>query len=286
MSSALNSVIGHSPSSNHLLLGFRASDFCRLVLDNAIDPNSLLTRHTLLPIFTSVYNDTYAEELRQDMITGRRSVNATGLQRSGYIDYVSQRPRFCQKCILEDIRIYGHIYRRLPHQLATARHCIYHEVKLWEGCNCSAGFDYRADNFSTCLNCRNALLPIGEIIEKDDENALKVLNNVLSRVLTGRATELQQQFSIFSMRLILRQHRKNLFSLEQKLLGWLQVNSFSRLRYILCKGEIPGCLHSAFDLNRPARNASLALAARAFAWEQMPFSLKDRLISRAQQSQK
>lgn len=278
MSSGLRAVIGLPPSANHLFLGYRARDFCRIVLDDAIDPTTLLQEHTLFPIFTCLYRSDLKEELRHNMISGNRTVNQTRLRTTDYVGYVSERPRFCQQCIIDDLRTHGHVYRRLAHQLANERHCDNHDLELWEGCRCKAE-PFRWDGaFPICPICRTAPSPISSTSHRNNEHAFKVFNDILKRLLNDDAPEFQPRCRRIAIRLIAKELKTNPNSLIQKFLDWIQIINPADLSVIFRCGDPINFLKFSLE-GRHTMNDRINLIARAFAWEQLPPHIKNRLTA-------
>ncbi len=278
MSSGLRAVIGLPPSANHLFLGYRARDFCSIVLDDAIDPTTLLQEHTLFPIFTCLYRSDLEEELRHNLISGNRTVNQTRLRTTEYVGYVSERPRFCQQCVIDDLRTHGHVYQRLAHQLTNELHCDTHGLELWEGCRCKAE-PFRWDGaFPICPTCRKAPSPISSTSLHNNEYAFKVLNNILKRLLNDDAPELKLRSRRISIRMIANEFKTNPNSLIQKFLDWIQIINPSDLSVIFRSSDPIRFLKFALE-GRRSMNHKINLMAYAFTWEQLPTHVKNRLAA-------
>lgn len=278
MRSGPRAVVGRPPSTNHLFLGYRARDFCSIVLDDAIAPTTLLQEHTLFPVFTCLYSSQLEEEIRHNLISGNRTVSQTKLRTTGYVGYVSERPRLCQQCVIDDLRTHGHVYQRLAHQLANERHCDTHGLELWEGCKCKAE-PFRWDGaFQTCPTCRTAPSPISSNSLHNHAYAFKVLNDILKRLLNGDAPEMKLRCRRISIRMIANELKTNPNSLIQKFLDWMQIINPSDFSVIFRSGGPIGYLKLALE-GYHFMNHRVNLMAYAFAWEQLPTHIKNRLAA-------
>lgn len=249
-----------------LLLGYRASDFCRIVLEDAVEPTDLLQEHTLFPIFTSLsWNFEAEEELRRQTISG--SKYAIGLlQVPDYGSYFSDKHRFCRKCIHEDLEKYGYVYRRVAHQLSTEHSCTSHNLELWEGCSCTTKAYKWETTVPVCPTCKKAAVPISEATEESGKHVLNILNNAFRRILNN--PELERHRRRISMREIIRDYNLKPKLVTEKFLDWLQINDFSGLPEIL-KTDLYDRSLDSIICGAWCGNYRMRLIAGAFAWEQL-----------------
>ena len=279
VNSGVRAVLGDTSRTAHLLLGYRANDFCRIILDHAIEPNALLQKHTLFPIFSNLLKYETTEGVDSDLISGNRPFNSIRyLGTFKYKSYVSSKVRFCITCVGEDLKEHGFAYQRLIHQLTSERRCLYHGVELFEGCSCTAETRKWVGIVSACPSCRRAASPISSSTPIKNSYALYVLNDILRRVLTHNAPELLIRQKGISLRALMNEHIAPFQLIPQKFLDWIQIKDSS-------------AFVDAFDLvdsntdldvvifNGRSRSLKLDLAMLAFAWEHLPKHTRKQIIS-------
>lgn len=277
--SGMNAVSKHRPSANHFFLGYRADDFCRVVLDGAIKPSTLLQKHTLFPIFSNLLRPQIAENFSRALISGSRSRKSIGsLQKYSCSSYVSKNVRFCLQCAVEDLKTHDFAYQRLSHQLITAYRCMHHGLELWEVCSCTTRINRWSNIISACPSCRKNALSLVSKSPKKNVYAICVLNDGLRRLLAQNAPELLIKHMNISPRDIIARHGENHQSIVKKFLDWIQIKNLSDLSEVFKTDEHGIDLDSALTLGW-SRSPRIDLAVLSFTWEHLPTSLKEQLIS-------
>lgn len=127
------------PSGDRNLFGWSAQRLSDEFFLSAITADSLLDRHSHLPLFCAVLPAKHAARIREGLRSGTELAYWTLNQFSQRDLLESDGLRRCPVCVTEDMRRYGVAHWRLFHQWPFARHCAEHRTPLEERCKqCNA----------------------------------------------------------------------------------------------------------------------------------------------------
>ncbi len=112
------------------LIGYRAETFAKNVLADVLSPSTLISQHSIFPLFSSALSIEAEQKWSTALIEGNATVSTLFTRSLSLKSHVATSPRACPDCINDDLDKYGMAYWRSLHQIKWLNVCPVHQKKL------------------------------------------------------------------------------------------------------------------------------------------------------------
>jgi hypothetical protein len=196
------------PPGDRNLFGWSAKRLSDEFFLSAIAADSLLDRHSHLPLFCAVLPAKHAATIREGQRSGTELAYCTLNQFAQRDLLESDGLRRCPVCVHEDMHRYGVAHWRLFHQWPFARHCAEHRTPLEERCKqCNASQPplplLRQMASDPCAFCGSRCNGFTRLIEQKpvqgETQSYWSLLDLSYRALKGEAPELRPEAIIIRL---------------------------------------------------------------------------------------